>query len=280
MTDDSNKFCLTGGTDRTVRLWNPLRLDVKGDALCVQVYADGHIYPVSAIASHDTLLVAASNKAFVVTDMMTAKTIFRVPGGHNGRINSVDVKRDALYMTASYDGTVKIWDARNIVRYNAIQTCSEAKDSVSVVKFDGGHSFYTASIDGYVRHYDVRMGSITCCNVYSPIVSMAVTDDCLVVSCLDGCMRLLDKTLNDLLNTYQGAHTVTQHAVSCAITSSCVATGSEVGPCAVLYELVSSKVVQELPSYDSRRASCALAAHDTCMVTVTMGESPKVWTCD
>lgn len=277
---DAKKYCLSGGVDRTVRLWNPLRLDSKSEALSIQVYRDGHIHPVSAIATHDTVLISASNKTFVVTDMVTAKTMFRVPNGHDGRINAVEIKRDALYLTASYDGTVKLWDARNTSRQSPIQICSEAKDSVSAVKFDGQHSFYTASIDGQVRLYDVRKGSITCSTVGSPIVSMAIAEDCLVVSCLDGCMRLLDKTLGELLNTYHGAHTTEQYSVGCAITSSCVVTGSERGPRAVLYDLVTSKVVQTLQHEDSTRSTCSVAAHDSCLVTATHGEIPLVWTND
>jgi WD40 repeat protein len=271
---------LTGGVDRTVRLWNPLRLDVKSEALSIQVYRDGHIHPVSAIASQDSVLLSASNKTFVVTDMVTAKTMFRVPNGHDGRINAVDIKRDAIYLTASYDGTVKLWDARNTSRQTPIQICSEAKDSVSAVAFDGEHCFYTASIDGQLRHYDARKGSITCCDVGSPIVSMAIADDCLVVSCLDSCMRLLDKPLGELLNTYHGAHTTDQYAVACAITPSCVVTGSEMGARAVLYDLVTSKVVQELEPEASGGMTCAVAAHETCIVTATHGEIPLVWTND
>ena len=146
-----------------------MRLDSKSEALSIQVYRDGHVHRVSAIASHDTVLLSASNKTFVVTDMVTSKTVFRVPNGHDGCINGVDdIKRDAIYdLIASYDGTVKLWDARNASSQNPIQICSGAKDSVSAVKFNGRHSFYAASIDGQVRIYIARKASITCCNVGS-----------------------------------------------------------------------------------------------------------------
>lgn len=278
-TDDTKKYCLTAGHDRTVRLWNPLRLDAQSEALAMHVYRDGHIHPVSAVASHDTMLLSASNKTLVVTDMVTAKVKFRISNGHTGRINAVAIKRDALYLSASYDGTVKLWDARNTSRQAPIQICSEAKDSVSDVKFDGPHSFYTTSIDGHVRLNDVRQGRITCCNVGAPIVSMAITDDCLVVSCLDGSLRLLDKNLEELLNTYHGAHTTEQYAVACAITSSHVVTGSERGPSAVLYDLVTAKEVQPLLHEGSTGPSCAVAAHDACIVTAN-GGAPLVWTND
>ena len=251
------------------------------------------------MASHDTVLLSASHKTFVVTDMVTAKVKARISNGHDGRIHAVDIKsKDSLYLTGSYDGTVKVWDARNPSRHMPLQVYSEAKDSVSAVQFHGPHSFYTASLDGQVRLYDVRQGRVTCCDVGSPIVSMAcapteaaaaANDDCLLVSCLDGCMRLLNTSLEELLNTFQGAHTTEHYAVACAMTSSYVVTGTEeVGPttsAAILYDIVSSKVVQTLPNNDDNvqdskpKPTCAIAAHDTCIVTAN-GNDPRVWTND
>jgi mitogen-activated protein kinase organizer 1 len=287
--DDVKKYCLTGGFDRTVRLWNPLRLDAKSEALSIQVYRDGHVHPISAMASHDTVLLSASHKTFAVTDMVTAKVKARVSNGHDGRIHAVDIlSRDSLYLTGSYDGTVKVWDARNPSRQMPLQVHSEAKDSVSAVQFQAPHSFYTASLDGQVRLYDVRQGRITCCNAGSPIVSMAIAyDDCLLVSCSDGCMRLLNKSLEELLNTFQGAHRTEHYAVACAMTSSYVVTGTEeLGPTsAVLYDMVTSKVVQTLSNDDNNekdskpKPTCAIAAHDSCIVTAN-GNVPRVWTND
>jgi mitogen-activated protein kinase organizer 1 len=280
LKDDDHHYCLTGGADRTVRLWNPLRLDDKlgGEAFTIHVYCDGHVHPISALACAETTLLSASNKTLVVTDMVTDKIRIRIPNGHDGRIQNVDIRNDAIYASASYDGTVKLWDARNLVRQTPLQICKEAKDSVSSFQFDQSHTFYTASIDGSVRLYDLRKGSITCCNVGSPIVSMALTYDSILVSCMDGCMRLLDKSLCEQLNTYYGSHTTEKYSVGCAITSSLAITGSERRYAAVLYDILSSEVIQTLQSHDGNKATCCVAAYDSCIVTATHGGENSVWT--
>jgi WD40 repeat protein len=107
---------LTGGADRTVRLWNPLRLNEtsgaaaaaagggEAKALTIHVYRDGHVHPLSALACDDATLVSASNRTLVVTDMVTDKIRIRIPHGHDGRINNVDIRSEANYASASYDG--------------------------------------------------------------------------------------------------------------------------------------------------------------------------------
>mmetsp|Transcript_9238 Transcript_9238/g.15363 ORF Transcript_9238/g.15363 Transcript_9238/m.15363 type:complete len:310 (+) Transcript_9238:41-970(+) len=279
-TDDT-KYCLTAGHDRTVRLWNPLRLDAKSEALPMHIYADGHMHAVSAVASHDVTMVSSSNKSLVVTDMVTAKVKHRISQSHTGPINNVDVRQEAIFLSASYDGTCKLWDARNLNRQTPIQICDEAKDSVTCVQLDGPHAIYTASVDGHMRLYDIRQGRVTDCNVGAPIVSMAMADDCVVVSCLDGTMRLVDKELGELLNTYHGAHTTSQYAVACGITFRHVLTGSETGPASVLYDLVTAKVVQKLQDVESKGPTCAVAAQEKCLVTASFhSDAPLVWTND
>ena len=247
----------------------------------MHVYGDGHTHPVSAIASQDTTLLSASDKTLVVTDMVAGKIKQRLSGGHTGRINSVDIRSEALYLSASYDGTLKIWDARNLNRHTPIQSCNEAKDSVTAVKLDGPHSFYTTSVDGYIRLYDSRQGQITCCDVGAPIVSMAVATDCIAVSCLDGMIRLIEKDLGQLLNTYHGSHKTFQYAVACAVTSDLLVTGTESNEgCAALYDLVSAKVKQVLQTATSHGPTCAIAAQDDCIVTASYNGKTVVWATD
>lgn len=280
-TDDA-KYCLTAGHDRTVRLWNPLRLDSRHEALLVHAYRTGHVHAVTCVSNHETTLLSASDKTLLVTDMVTAKVKQRFPAAHVGRINDVDLRNDVIYVSASYDGTVKLWDARNLQRHAPIQSCEEAKDSVTSVILDGPHSFYSGSIDGNVRLYDIRQGRITCCNVGSPIVYLAVADDCIAASCLDGTIRLLEKDLGELLNTYHTAHSVSQYAVQCAITSRYVVTGSEeIGTDAVLYDLVTAKAQHTLK--DEKQSSgptCAIDAQDRCIVTASYKGKALVWTSD
>lgn len=249
----------------------------------MHAYRSGHVHAVTCVANHETTLLSASDKTIVVTDMVNAKVKQRLSAAHMGRINDVALRNDTIYASASYDGTLKLWDARNHQRYTPIQSCDEAKDSVTSVILDGPNSFYSSSVDGNVRLYDIRQGRITCCNVGSPIVSLSVADDCVAASCLDGTIRLIEKDLGELLNTYHTAHSVSQYAVQCAITSKYVVTGSEEsGIDAALYDLVQAKAQQILKGSKERSTgpTCAVDAKDHCIVTASYNGKPLVWTND
>lgn len=111
----NGKYCLTAGHDRTVRLWNPARMDpaypqqeqqkqqagqdipIKSlpRALPIHSYADGHSHPVSAIALDEssTTLISASDKTLVWTDVV-AQSVQRRFHGHSGRINAVRISKN------------------------------------------------------------------------------------------------------------------------------------------------------------------------------------------
>jgi len=287
------KFCLTAGHDRTVRLWNPTRLDpAHADdnagagggagggasnpvdsaprALPIQSYPDGHTHPVSAVgvdASSATLL-SASDRTLVITDLITRRALRRLHG-HAGRINSVccgggggEGGADVLF-SASYDGTVRAWDGRSRSR-DPIQVLSDAKDSVtafSVAGSGGAAEVVAASVDGSVRTYDLRMGRLTKDDLGDPVTGAALTGDdrCLAASCLDGTVRLLERDTGDILQTYSGGHKAGNYMLDCDVAAddACVTSGSEDG-LVVLYDLVGGKVKRRLEGHD--RAVCSVAA--------------------
>ena len=60
------------------------------------------------------------------------------------------------------------------------------------------------SVDGKVRNYDIRMGSMVVDSLDEPVTSVMLSQDsqCILVSTLDNCIRLLDKETGELLNEY------------------------------------------------------------------------------
>jgi mitogen-activated protein kinase organizer 1 len=305
------KYCLTGGHDRTVRLWNPARLDpafppavtgnfIRGNnldraipvdalprALPIQTYADGLTHPVTAIAvdKESTTLLAASDKTLVVTDVVTQQVKRRFQG-HVGCINAVAISdKSETYLSASYDATVRIWDGRSR-SYEPIQILKEAKDSVTnvhVVQDDGLALIRTGAVDGVVRTYDLRMGLIRCDDCGSSITSMAPTHDgeCLVVSCLDGTIRLIGLDSGELLNTYDSHHVAGQYGLECCVTSDdqTIVSGSEDGR-VVLYDLVRATRVQSLEGHT--RPTCSVAAHpqrefSSVVITASFDGNAIVW---
>jgi len=288
------KYCLTAGHDRTVRLWNPARLDpahhrppardlrtqLLPQALPIQSYS--HTHGVTAISVNPTTLLAASGKSVVVTDLVTTKPL-RTYSSHTGVVNAVAMTSE-LYLSASYDGTVRLWDAKSR-SYDAIQCLEEATDSVTCVMVHGA-MIRTASVDGIVRTYDVRQGQVHCDNVGSPVVSMDLTKDgqCVVIATLEGDVVLMEASSGQLLNTYERAHTAGKYALQCCVTADdrYIASGSEDGR-AVLYDVVTGTMVQSLEGH--KRATCALATHPkrdhtSVVVTGSYDGTAVVWAHD
>lgn len=65
-----------------------------------------------------------------------------------------------------------------------------------------------SSVDGTVRRFDVRMGCMDVDQLGAPVTAMALSHDgnCVLASCLDARMRLLDKASGELLAQYSGTN--------------------------------------------------------------------------
>jgi mitogen-activated protein kinase organizer 1 len=308
------KYCLSAGHDRTVRLFNPLRIDPAyasnaapatrnananvpqtetetggkdmtdiPPALPIQTYTDGHTHPISAIAmdASSTTLLSASHHSLIVTDVLTRKLQRRFQG-HTGVINTVACSKDAsIYVSGSYDGTVRIWDGRSRDR-NPIQVLDDAKDSVSNVNIlqdssgsggwdGGGCEIVTASIDGCIRSYDLRRGLVHVDDLNGAgahkeqavsLTSVSCTSDAklMAIHCLHGSIPLMERSSGTILTTCFGGHSSGRYSLECHITADdrYVATGSEDGA-VVFYDLDSGEVVQTLEGHT--RATCSIACH-------------------
>ncbi len=62
------------------------------------------------------------------------------------------------------------------------------------------------SVDGTVRQFDVRMGMMFTDTLHEAVTGIAVShdDNCVLASCLDNSMRLLDKASGEQLASYTG----------------------------------------------------------------------------
>lgn len=294
-----------------MRLWNPARLDPAFPpstatlpsshtaipqeslprALPIQVYADGITHPVSAVFVDvdASTLATASDKTLVLTDVVTQRVKRRFQG-HVGKINAVANSLSAeTWLSASYDATVRIWDGRS--SYTPIQILKDAKDSVTDVHVvqnneESQSIIRTASVDGIVRSYDLRKGVIHCDDVKSPITGMTPTRDgqCLVISCLDGCIRLMELESGQLLNTYKSSHVAGRYGLQCCVTAddSTIVSGSEDGS-AVLYDVVRATCVQKLTGHV--KPVCSVAVHPLrakthAIITASYDGTATVWAHD
>lgn len=63
-----------------------------------------------------------------------------------------------MIISGSRDNSIMCWDGRSKVQ-EAVQILSDAKDSVSSVRVSG-HEILSASFDGKIRIYDIRIGEL------------------------------------------------------------------------------------------------------------------------
>ncbi|KAJ1469901.1 WD40-repeat-containing domain protein [Baffinella frigidus] len=195
-------YCLTCGQDRLIKLWNP----TKG--LVVKTYV-GHGHEVFDVATADDnsrLASVGGDKLVFYWDVATGN-IIRKFRGHELRVNTVRFAGEgsAVIISGSYDKSVRIFDCRSRRNFEAVQTMRDFRDSVTSVAVSG-HQVCAASVDGFIRTFDIRMGEMVSDCVGQPITCVTVTNDgnCVLATCMDSKVRLFDKSNGELLASYSG----------------------------------------------------------------------------
>ncbi|KAF2465208.1 WD40 repeat-like protein [Lindgomyces ingoldianus] len=205
----SSDFILTGSSDRTIRLFNisraPVDSKVPNAGLVKKFSAHGHeVLSIAVSQGNDKFISTGGDKTVFFWDVATAQTL-RTWRGHGGRVNACAFggEDESVVVTGSWDGTVKIWDVKSN-NPKPIITLNDAKDSISdVCVFDA--DIISGSVDGRVRHYDLRMGMCNIDAIGHPVTSLAVTKKGTetLVSSLDSTVRLMDRDNGQLLKAYR-----------------------------------------------------------------------------
>ncbi|KZS98571.1 nuclear mRNA splicing protein [Sistotremastrum niveocremeum HHB9708] len=207
----AGKYVMSGGQDRTVRLWKPQ----TGSQ--IQVYK-GHGYEVYGLSvAHDNAKFASSggDRSVFIWDVKTGQTIRRIPG-HASKINTVEFNYDAsVVASGSYDATVRLWDLRATSR-QAIQVLEEARDAIQTI-YVGPTQIISGSVDGHVRTYDLRMGELRADCLGPPVTSVLPTKDSqTILACtLDSTVRLMDMETGKLLNSFTSHKTESYRCRAC-----------------------------------------------------------------
>ena len=207
-------YVLTGSSDRQIHLSRTEPTTQGTNTTPIQKYV-AHGYPVldlTCSSDNQTFASVGGDRSVFLWDVQAATTIRRLGSnssqGHTARINCVSYagQEDSVLVSGSLDRTVRIWDCKS-KNANPIMTLDEAKDSVSsIVVPKMGHEIISASVDNRVRSYDIRMGKCIVDTLPAAVTSVEVTRDgqALLVSALDGWIRMLDRKDGTLLQSFGG----------------------------------------------------------------------------
>ncbi|TIB39330.1 hypothetical protein E3P86_01174 [Wallemia ichthyophaga] len=244
--NNAGRYCLSGGRDRSIRLWNP------HTASQVKAY-NGHGYEVLGLSitpDNTHFASCGGDKSVFVWDVQAGATVRRCVG-HDSKVNTVAFNGDAsVLLSGSFDSTVRIWDMRARQRL-PLQILDDASDSVMDVCVSGS-IVYSASVDGFVRTYDLRAGQLRQDYLDHAVTSVKPTSDnsAILVSTLDNKVRLLDTATGELLATFSGHAAEKFKAVSTfGLGDSSVISTSEDGRLLV-WDMLESRIVSQHKSHE------------------------------
>jgi len=233
-------YCLTGGADRTLRLWNPHK------GLLIRRYA-GHaktLTDASATADNARIASCSADGSVNVWDVASGRVLRRFRG-HDGSVNALQhAAGDDVLVSAGYDKTLRCWDCRS-GNGQPISVLTGFQDSVTSVAVADAQ-IVGGSVDGSVRTFDLRRGecAVDSLGSSSAVSSVALSADraCVLAATLSSKLVLFERTGGGLLQTY-GGHRNTDYVCRARFTwsDSHVLCGDESGAIR-FWELVSGKV--------------------------------------
>lgn len=280
--NSEGRYALTGGSDKSVCLWNPFRGD--GDtASLVKRYDPGSrgIAALAVAADSSKFACGGGDRGVAVLDV-TSGNILRKLFGHEQRVSAVAFNADAsVVVSGSFDKAVRVFDLRAQSR-TAMQVLGGAKDSITTVAVTADE-ILASSLDGCIRTYDLRLGRCTTVDVASSIAAMCLSrDKQSVLAALPaegGTLLLLDRAGSAVLNKYQG-HTHTEYALQPCLTAddAYAVCGSEDGRVCV-WDVLEGGLVAQWPAH--ARAVACVAAHPAptsrTIITASFDGTAKVW---
>ena len=211
-------YCISGGDDRAIRLWNPHRGEQAHIPIKEYTAHNQRVADVTIARDNASFASCGGDRTVFVWDV-TSGLVLRRLIGHEQRINCVRYGPDcACLVSASYDKTVRCWDMRS---KNAapIQILAGAADSVSAVAVSD-HEIIAGSIDGTVVTFDLRKGEARRDSLGPPVGHVALSGDqnCVLCATLDSRLCLLDKASGAALCEYRG-HSNGTYKLQCAFSS-------------------------------------------------------------
>ena len=284
--NSAGTYCMTSGKDGVVRLWNPHRAAAEGaesDSLQIRAYDGAHAQGVHGVCiSHDSARFASCGEEKAAWEWdVVAGTTTRKFWGHAARINACAYNVDATVLfTASNDRTIRAWDLR--ARGGPpIQTMEGFGDSVTSL-FVNDHAVVAGSVDGTVSTFDVRAGVVRRDKLGVAVTCVSPSNDgaCVLVSCLDDAIRLLESANGMVLNTYSGGG----HASKSIKLGSCLSrddariySGGERDGTVRVWDIVGTAVSERLEGHTMPVCAVAYHPHADMLLTASVDGDAYCW---
>lgn len=268
-------YCVTCGSDRRIKLWNPHR------HVLLKTYAGHGDEVLDAFSSCDSsqIISCGLDKSVILWDVATGMPVRRFRG-HASDITTVRFNEESsMAISGSRDNAVMFWDIRSRAN-DPVQSLKDAKDAISSIRVSD-YEVLTASFDCRIRRYDIRVGQVSTDCLGEPVTCASFTKDgqCVLVSCADGVVRLMDKETGELLGEFRG-HVVNnlclESSVDCHDMK--VLSGSADGKL-WMWDLVSQKVVGKLIGNGvSKHPTVSISVHpqENCILAAN-GTSILMW---
>ncbi|XP_058090969.1 uncharacterized protein LOC131237288 isoform X2 [Magnolia sinica] len=245
--NSDGNYCLSCGKDRTLRLWNPHRgIQIKTYKSHGREVRDVHV-----TSDNSKLCSCGGDRQIFYWDVSTGRVI-RKFRGHDSEVNSVKFNEyGSVVVSAGYDRSVRAWDCRShsTEPIQIIDTFSDSVMSVCLTKSE----ILAGSVDGTARTFDIRIGRELVDDLGQPVNCISISNDgnCMLASCLDSTLYLLDRSTGELLQEYKG-HTCKSYKMDCCLTNTdaYVAGGSEDG-LIFFWDLVDASVVSTFQAHAS-----------------------------
>ncbi|CAA3031199.1 WD repeat domain-containing 83 [Olea europaea subsp. europaea] len=269
----NGEYCLSCGKDRTIRLWNPHRgLHIKTYKSHGREVRDVHVTP-----DNSKLCSCGGDRQVFYWDVATGRVI-RKFRGHDSEVNAVKFNEySSVVVSAGYDRSVRAWDCRSHST-EPIQIIDTFSDSVMSVCLTNTE-IIAGSVDGTVRTFDIRIGREISDNLGQPVNCISLSNDanCILASCLDSTLRLLDRSSGELLQEYKG-HTCKSFKMDCCLTNTdaYVTGGSEDG-FIYFWDLVDASVISSFRAHVSVVTSVSYHPKENCMITASVDGTIRVW---
>lgn len=200
--NEDGNYCMTGGSDKVVRLWNPFK------AILLKSYCGHGQEILDVVSSKDNSVIASASRdrTAMVWDVVSGKSI-RTIREHKTFVSCLTFggyNESSLLLTGSNDMTAKLWDLRTRTNIPII-SLEQSKDSIMCVQIKDEY-IMTGSVDTYVRIYDVRKGMLTEDSMGYPILCCKFSFDKKSYLALTnhGTLQLIDVNNGLQLNKFCG----------------------------------------------------------------------------